>query len=66
MCYLYHYGFYLRNVFLIGLHRIDTPEILGEMVAMGGKQTKVGIKEIVNIFKENVPMRCYLVTGYYR
>lgn len=47
----------------IGLHRIDTPEILGEMVAMGGKQTKVGIKEIVNIFKENVPMRCYLVTG---
>lgn len=30
---------------------------------MGGKQTKVGIKEIVNIFKENVPMRCYLVTG---
>ena len=47
----------------IGLHRIDTPEILGEMVAMGGKQTKVGIKEIVNIFTENVPMRCYLVTG---
>lgn len=41
----------------IGLHRIDTPEILGEMVAMGGKQTKVGIKEIVNIFKENVPDR---------
>lgn len=47
----------------IGLRRIDTPEILGQMVALGGKQTKVGIKEIISIFRENIPMRCYLVTG---
>ncbi|MCR5145285.1 MAG: MFS transporter [Lachnospiraceae bacterium] len=55
------FGFVLLSC--IGLRRIDTPEILGEMVALGGKQTKVGIKEIISIFKENVPMRCYLITG---
>ena len=56
-------AFVFEMITIIGISRIDTPEYLGNLTALGGKQTKVGIKEMVEIFSKNKPMRCYLVTG---
>lgn len=47
----------------IGLNKVDTPEILGEIVSAGGKKKKVGFKEMYHLLKENKPLRCYIVTG---
>ena len=47
----------------IGLSKVDTPEILGEAISVGGKQKKVGIREMWELVKDNKPLRCYVVTG---
>ena len=56
-------SFCFEMITIIGISRIDTPEYLGELATLGGKQTKVGFKEMFDLFKNNRPMRCYVITG---
>lgn len=55
-------GFFLL-LSCIGLSKVDTPEILGEIVSAGGNKKKVGLKEMFDLIKDNKPLRCYIVTG---
>lgn len=48
----------------IGMAKVDTPEVLGELVTNGGtKEEKIGLKDMWNFVVQNKPMRAYLVTG---
>lgn len=48
----------------IGMAKVDTPEVLGELVTNGGtKEEKIGLRDMWNFVVKNKPMRAYLVTG---
>ena len=55
-------GFVLLSC--IGLRRIDTPEILGDRwLPLVVSRPRLVLEKLLSIFRENIPMRCYLVTG---
>lgn len=50
-------------VSFIGVAPVDNEKVLGELMAMSGKNKKVGFREMWGMLKENKPLRCYVVTG---
>lgn len=47
----------------IGIAPVDNEQVLGELMALGGKGKKIGFKEMWGMLKANKPLRCYVVTG---
>nr|WP_325258984.1 MFS transporter [uncultured Oscillibacter sp.] len=47
----------------VGIAPVDNEKVLGELMSLGGKNKKVGFREMWGMLKENKPLRCYVVTG---
>ena len=49
---------------LIGLRKVDTPEVLGKLMSdESGKQKSIKVKDMLAMVKDNKPLRCYMITG---
>ena len=49
---------------LIGLSKVDTPEVLGKLMSdESGKQKSIKVKDMLAMVKDNKPLRCYMITG---
>lgn len=63
-CFFYSaLAFVFMLVSFIGLAPVDNEEVLGELMSFGGKNKKIGFKEMWGMLKSNKPLRCYVVAG---
>lgn len=63
-CYLYSaVAVVFMLLSIIGIAPVDNEKTLGELMSLGGKNKKVGFKDMWNMLKVNKPLRCYIVTG---
>ena len=63
-CYLYSaVALVFMALSIIGIAPVDNEKNLGELMALGGKDKKIGFKDMWNMLKVNKPLRCYIVTG---
>ena len=64
-CFWYcGYALCFTTLSLIGLRKIDTPEVLGKLMSDGsGKQQSIKVRDMFNMVKSNKPLRCYMICG---
>ena len=63
-CYLYSaVALLFMALSIIGIAPVDNEKTLGELMSLGGKNKKIGFRDMWNMLKVNKPLRCYIVTG---
>ncbi len=64
-CFWYcGYALIFTTLSLIGLRKVDTPEVLGKLMSDGsGKQQSIKVRDMFNMVKSNKPLRCYMICG---
>lgn len=64
-CFWYcGYALFFTTLSIIGLSKVDTPDMLGKLMSDGsGKQKSIQVKDMWGMVKSNKPLRCYMICG---